>query len=111
MVTGDYNTAHHEIDIARPKSNKNSSGFLLIEREVLSNWEKEGWVDTFRSLHPNEPDHYTWWRQFGGMREANVGWRIDYIMASKSASKRLKDAFIWPNILGSDHCPIGVDID
>ena len=111
LVTGDYNTAHHEIDIARPKSNKNSSGFLLIEREVLSNWEKEGWVDTFRSLHPNEPDHYTWWRQFGGMREANVGWRIDYIMASKSASKRIKDAFIWPNILGSDHCPIGVDID
>ena len=83
----------------------------MVEREVLSNWEKEGWVDTFRSLHPGEPDHYTWWRQFGGMREANVGWRIDYIMASKSASKRIQDAFIWPEVMGSDHCPIGVDIE
>ena len=68
-------------------------------------------VDTFRALHPDQPDHYTWWRQWGGARERNVGWRIDYVLASPSAMERLKDAFIWPNERGSDHCPVGVDID
>ena len=79
-VLGDFNTAHH------------------------------GWVDTFRATHPDEPDHYTWWRQFGGAREKNVGWRIDYVYASTSAMRRVKEAFIWPDVLGSDHCPVGVDL-
>ncbi|HBX00146.1 MAG: exodeoxyribonuclease III [Gammaproteobacteria bacterium] len=109
-VLGDFNTAHHEIDLARPKGNRNASGFLSIEREMLTQVLSEGWVDTFRAAHPAEPDHYTWWRQFGGAREKNVGWRIDYVYASTSAMRRVKDAFIWPNVLGSDHCPVGVDL-
>lgn len=109
-VTGDYNTAHTEIDLARPKTNKKSSGFLPEERDELTRWLDAGWVDTFRHQHPNEPDHYTWWRQFGGAREANVGWRIDYVLASPGGAKRVRDAFIWPQVTGSDHCPIGVDI-
>jgi exodeoxyribonuclease-3 len=111
FVTGDYNTAHEEIDLARPKTNQQSSGFLPEERAEMSRWLAAGWVDTFRALHPQEPDHYTWWRQFGGARENNVGWRIDYVLASPSAFRKVKDAFIWPEITGSDHCPVGVDAD
>ncbi len=110
FVTGDYNTAHEEIDLARPKTNRKSSGFLAEERLVMSQWQEAGWVDTFRRQHPDEVGHYTWWRQFGGARENNVGWRIDYVFASPSAAKRVKNAFIWPDALGSDHCPVGVDI-
>ena len=110
LVAGDYNTAHTAIDLARPKSNAKTSGFLPEERAELSRWIEAGWVDTFRALHPEEPDHYTWWRQWGGARENNVGWRIDYVFASKSAAKRVTDAFIWPALLGSDHCPVGVDM-
>ena len=110
FVVGDYNTAHHERDIARPKSNVKSSGFLPAERQELSRWEDAGWVDTFRHQHPGEADHYTWWRQFGGARGDNVGWRIDYVFASKTAHRRVKDAFIWPQTFGSDHCPVGVDL-
>ena len=111
LVIGDFNTAHREIDLTRPKSNVKNSGFLPEERVELDRWLEAGWVDTFRALHPDQPDHYTWWRQWGGARERNVGWRIDYVLASPSAMKRLKDAFIWPNERGSDHCPVGVDID
>jgi exodeoxyribonuclease-3 len=110
FIVGDYNTAHAEIDLARPKTNKKVSGFLPEERDELTRWQDAGWIDTFRAQHPNEGDHYTWWRQFGGAREANVGWRIDYVLASSSASRRIKDAFIWPEVQGSDHCPVGVDL-
>ncbi len=110
FVTGDYNTAHEAIDLARPKTNTKSSGFLPEEREVISAWLEDGWVDTFRRQHPAEEGHYTWWRQFGGARANNVGWRIDYVLASPSAAKLVEDAFIWPDVLGSDHCPVGVDI-
>ena len=111
FVTGDYNTAHAAIDLARPKSNQKASGFLPEERAELDRWIAAGWVDVFRVLHPDEPDHYTWWRQFGGARQANVGWRIDYVFASPSAAKRVRQAFIWPQVMGSDHCPVGVDIE
>ncbi|MCZ6888721.1 MAG: exodeoxyribonuclease III [Gammaproteobacteria bacterium] len=110
FVVGDYNTAHEEIDLARPKSNHKSSGFLPEDRAEMSRWADAGWVDTFRARHPCEPDHYTWWRQWGGARENNVGWRIDYVLASPSGAKRVEDAFIWPEVAGSDHCPVGVDI-
>ncbi len=110
FVTGDYNTAHEEIDLARPKTNKKASGFLIEERDELTRWQAAGWVDTFRQRHADEPDHYTWWRQFGGARENNVGWRIDYVYASTSANKKVKDAFIWPDVMASDHCPVGVDV-
>ncbi len=110
FVAGDYNTAHEAIDLARPKGNLKSSGFLPEERLEITRWLDAGWVDTFRLLHPNEPDHYTWWRQFGGARENNVGWRIDYVIASPSGNGRVRDAFIWPEVFGSDHCPVGVDL-
>ena len=110
FVTGDYNTAHEEIDLARPKTNKKSSGFLPEERDEITRWLDEGWVDTFRAQHPGAPGHYTWWRQFGGAKENNVGWRIDYVLASNSGARRVQDALIWPHISASDHCPVGVDL-
>lgn len=111
FVMGDYNTAHTELDLARPKTNARTSGFLPIEREVLTIWLDAGWQDTFRHAHRGQPGHYTWWRQWGNAREDNVGWRIDYVLASPSAAKRVREAFIWPLVLGSDHCPVGVDVD
>ena len=111
LVIGDYNTAHRAIDLARPKANVTNSGFLPEERAEFDRWLEAGWVDAFRALHPDEPDHYTRWRKWGGARERNVGWRIDYVLASPAAMKRTHDAFIWPGERGSDHCPIGVDID
>ncbi len=110
FVVGDYNTAHGPIDLARPAANKKNSGFLPEERAELSRWLEAGWVDVFRQQHPGEPGHYTWWRQWGKARENNVGWRIDYVLASPSAARRVQDAFIWPELTGSDHCPVGVDI-
>ena len=110
FVMGDYNTAHEPIDLARPKTNNKSSGFLPEERAELSRWLEKGWVDIFRKRHPDEPGHYTWWRQWGDARTNNVGWRIDYVLASPSAARKVSDAFIWPEVLGSDHCPVGVDL-
>jgi exodeoxyribonuclease III len=110
LVMGDFNTAHCEIDLARPKDNRKNSGFLPEERAEIDRWIDAGWVDAFRALHPAEEGHYTWWRQWGGAREKNVGWRIDYIIASPSAMKRIDNAFIWPQVMGSDHCPVGVDV-
>jgi exodeoxyribonuclease-3 len=111
LVLGDYNTAHEEIDLARPKSNQKTSGFLPEERAELGRWLAAGWQDTFRARHPGEAGHYTWWAQWGGARQNNVGWRIDYVLASPAAARRVRDAFIWPHVAGSDHCPVGVDID
>ena len=110
LVIGDYNTAHEPIDLARPAANTKTSGFLPEERAELGRWLAAGWVDTFRAGHPGEPGHYTWWRQWGGARERNVGWRIDYVLASPAAARRVTDAFIWPQVTGSDHCPVGVDL-
>ena len=111
FVVGDCNTAHEAIDLARPKTNQKSSGFLPEERAELTRWLDAGWVDTFRAAHPGEAGHYTWWRQWGGARENNVGWRIDYVLASPGAARRVTDAFIWPQVQGSDHCPVGVDFN
>jgi len=111
FVIGDYNTAHEAIDLARPKTNEKTSGFLPEERAEFSRWLKAGWVDTFRARHRGEEGHYTWWRQWGDARANNVGWRIDYVLASPNAAKRVRDAFIWPHVKGSDHCPVGVDVD
>ncbi len=110
LVMGDYNTAHQPIDLARPKSNEKTSGFLPEERAELHRWLAAGWQDTFRARHPDEEGHYTWWLQWGGARANNVGWRIDYVLASPSAARRVRDAFIWPEVSGSDHCPVGVDL-
>ncbi|HAN30874.1 MAG TPA: exodeoxyribonuclease III, partial [Myxococcales bacterium] len=110
LVMGDFNTAHREIDLARPKSNRKTSGFLDIEREELERWLRSGWTDTFRHIHGDVVGAYTWWSQRGNCRQRNVGWRIDYVLASPSALPLLEDAFIWPEVMGSDHCPIGLDL-
>jgi exodeoxyribonuclease-3 len=110
FVMGDFNTAHADIDLARPDSNRKASGFLPEERAELTRWTDAGWVDTFRAKHPAATGHYTWWRQWGNARRDNVGWRIDYVFASPAAAKRVHRAFIWPQIMGSDHCPVGVDL-
>ena len=100
LVIGDYNTAHRAIDLARPQANVTHSGFLPEERAELDRWLDAGWVDAFRALHPEAPDQYTWWRQWGGARERNIGWRIDYVLASPAAMTRIHEAFIWPDETG-----------
>ncbi len=110
LVMGDFNTAHREIDLARPKPNRKTSGFLLEECAELDRWISGGWIDTFRRYEAG-PGHYSWWSQRFGVREKNIGWRIDYVLASPSAARFLRGAFIQPEVRGSDHCPIGVDLD
>jgi len=110
IVCGDYNTAHEEIDLARPKENRKVSGFLPMEREWLDRYENAGFVDTFRFLHP-EKIQYSWWSHFARSRERNVGWRIDYNFASTSLSSKIKKAEIHDHVTGSDHCPIMVELE
>jgi exodeoxyribonuclease-3 len=110
LVMGDFNTAHTEIDLARPKDNKKTSGFLPRERAELDRWLAAGWVDSFRHFEPG-PGHYSWWSQRMGARDRNVGWRIDYVLASPAAMRFVNHAFIERHVKGSDHCPVGVEID
>jgi len=110
VVCGDVNTAHTEIDIARPKENENSPGFMPIEREWVSKFVAHGYHDTFR-IFVAEPGHYTWWDMKTSARARNVGWRIDYFFVSDELRGRIKAAGIMPTIQGSDHCPITLEID
>jgi exodeoxyribonuclease-3 len=110
IVMGDFNTSHRDIDLARPKQNQKTSGFMPIEREELDRWLTTGWTDTFRHLHDGA-GHYTWWSQRFGVREKNIGWRLDMLLASPGAMPFLQRAFITKNQLGSDHCPTGIDLD
>jgi exodeoxyribonuclease III len=110
LVMGDFNTAHQEIDLARPKANVRTSGFTPIERQELDRWLRAGWVDTFRRFEPG-PGHYSWWSQRMGVRKKNIGWRIDYVLASENVLPHLRAAFLHPHVTGSDHCPAGVDLD
>jgi exodeoxyribonuclease-3 len=109
IFCGDVNTAHKEIDLARPKENEKISGFLPEEREWIDRIVDEGYIDTFR-LFNSEPDHYTWWDMKSRARDRNVGWRIDYFFVSESLRKNVKNAFIEPEIMGSDHCPVGIEL-
>jgi len=109
LVLGDFNTAHTELDLARPRENRTTSGFLPAERRELARWLAAGWVDTFRAFEPG-PGHYSWWSQRRGVRAKNVGWRIDYVLASPEAMRFVTGAFIERHITGSDHAPVGVDI-
>lgn len=111
LVMGDFNTAPTEIDLARPKQNTKTSGFLPEEREELARWLENGWVDTFRAMHGDEPGHYTWWSQRFGVREKNIGWRIDLVLASPGALPFVRNAAIHPDVRGSDHCPVSVELD
>jgi len=110
LVMGDFNTAHREIDLARPRQNRETSGFLPRERRALDRLLAAGWVDTFRRFEPG-PGHYSWWSQRMGVRERNIGWRIDYVLASTAAMRFVRGAFIQPDVHGSDHAPVGVDLD
>jgi exodeoxyribonuclease-3 len=109
VFCGDVNTAHREIDLARPKENVENSGFMPVERAWLDKITGLGWVDTFRDRHP-EPARYTWWDYKTRARERNVGWRIDYFFINKEKAGLVKDAFILPDVQGSDHCPIGIEL-
>lgn len=110
VVCGDVNTAHTEIDLARPKGNEENTGFLPQERAWVSKFISHGYVDTFRHAHPGEPDHYTYWDYKTGARARNVGWRIDYFFVNEKLLPKVRAAFILKNVLGSDHCPIGIEI-
>jgi exodeoxyribonuclease III len=111
IICGDYNTAHEKIDLARPKENEKISGFLRIERDWMDEYEKHGYIDTFRHFHKDKADEYTWWSMRTRARDRNVGWRIDYFYISTELLSNLKDAFILQDIHGSDHCPLGIVIE
>jgi exodeoxyribonuclease-3 len=110
LVMGDWNTAHREIDLAFPKANVNYSGFRPEERAEIDRWIGAGWIDAFRQFEPG-PGHYTWWSQRKTVRQRNIGWRIDFVLASPAAMPYVRSAFILPHVRGSDHCPIGLDLD
>lgn len=105
LVCGDFNTAHQPIDLARPKANEFTSGFLQVERDWLDRLHGHGFVDTFRHF-TKDPGHYTWWDMKTGARERNVGWRIDYFYATPDLMPRVLSSTIKPEVMGSDHCPI-----
>ena len=110
VVCGDFNAAHEEIDIARPKTNHHSAGFTDEERQGITNLINAELIDSFRYLHPNDV-RYTWWSHWGHARENNVGWRIDYFFVSKSLLPKLKSAEIYEEVLGSDHCPVSIELE
>ena len=109
IFCGDVNTAHNEIDLARPKENENVSGFLRIERDWLDKVVSLGYVDTFRHVH-NDVVKYSWWDLKSRARERNVGWRIDYFFATPEIMESITNTFILDEVMGSDHCPIGIEL-
>jgi exodeoxyribonuclease-3 len=106
VICGDVNTAHQEIDLAHPKANRKNTGFLPEECAWVSRLLDHGYRDVFRDRHPDEPGHYTWWSARMGVRERNVGWRIDYFFVSEELADRVVAARIHPQVMGSDHCPV-----
>ncbi len=110
IFCGDLNVAHKEIDLKNPKNNIRNAGFTAEERKGFDNIVSHGFIDTFRYFN-NEGDNYTWWSYMGGARSRNVGWRIDYFCVSDELKSKLSNAKIHPDILGSDHCPVSIEID
>lgn len=110
VLMGDLNIAPQPIDLARPKDNLKTSGFLPEERECLARCLSRGWVDAYRALHPGRVQ-YSWWSNRFGVREKNIGWRIDHVLVSPDLLPRVRRAFIWDQVRGSDHCPVGIDLD
>lgn len=111
ILCGDLNVAHKEIDLKNPKTNRMNAGFTDEERGKMTELLDAGFIDTFRYFYPDRTDAYSWWSYRGGARARNVGWRIDYFIASQSLASRLKDAAIYPDIAGSDHCPVELLLD
>ena len=108
VVCGDYNIAHQSIDLARPKANEKNTGFLPEERAILDRMSGDGWLDSFREYHPEEPEWYSYWDYFTRARERNIGWRIDYHWVTPELRSALKNAWISRDVEGSDHCPVGI---
>lgn len=110
IMCGDLNVAHKEIDLKNPKSNRGNAGFTDEEREKMTQLLKAGFTDSFRYLYPDKENAYSWWSYMGRAREKNVGWRIDYFIVSNDMKHKIKEATIYPQIMGSDHCPVGLEI-
>ena len=110
IMCGDLNVAHQEIDLKNPKTNRGNAGFTDEERSKMTELLEAGFVDSFRYLYPEKTDAYSWWSYMGRAREKNVGWRIDYFIVSEDMKKQIKEATIYPEIMGSDHCPVGLEI-
>ena len=111
VITGDYNTAHHPIDLANPKTNTKTTGFLPLEREWMTKFEEGGFTDLFRKFTPDENGHYTWWTYRNNCRERNIGWRIDYFFATEKFSSGVKSCSHLTEVLGSDHCPLQIEFN
>ena len=111
IMCGDLNVAHKEIDLKNPKTNTHNAGFTIEERNKMTELLDSGFVDTFRYLYPDKEDAYSWWSYMRKAREKNVGWRIDYFIVSESIKNKIKQANIYSEIMGSDHCPIGLEIE
>lgn len=111
IICGDLNVAHQEIDLKNPKTNRKNAGFTEEERGKMSEFLDNGFIDSFRYLYPNQTDAYTWWSYMAKARERNIGWRIDYFCLSERLNDQLQDAMIYPEIYGSDHCPVGITLN
>lgn len=111
ILCGDLNVAHNEIDLKNPSSNHHNAGFSDQERNKMTELLSNGYIDTFRYLYPDKKDAYTWWSYMFKSRERNAGWRIDYFIVSDSLKERIKESLIYSDILGSDHCPIGLEME
>lgn len=111
IMCGDLNVAHKEIDLKNPKNNRRNAGFTDEERNKMTELLEAGFIDTFRYLYPDKIDCYSWWSYMGHAREKNVGWRIDYFITSKEMSDKIKEAKIYSEVYGSDHCPVGLEIN
>ena len=111
VLCGDLNVAHKEIDLKNPKTNHMNAGFTDQEREKISRLLDSGFIDTFRHFYPDKKDEYSWWSYIGGARSRNAGWRIDYFLASKALEEKIKGAAIHQSVMGSDHCPVSLELD
>ena len=111
VLCGDLNVAHKEIDLKNPKSNRRNAGFTDEERNKMTELLNSGFTDSFRYLYPDKTDSYTWWSYMFKAREKNAGWRIDYFIVSKSIENKIKESYIFSEVMGSDHCPVGLEIE
>ena len=111
IISGDYNIAHTPIDLARPKENEGSAGYLPEERAWMDTFTKTGHIDTFRHFHPDQGSHYTWWTYRGGARQRNIGWRIDYHCVDSAFLPKITSSIIRPDVNGSDHCPVEINLN
>ena len=111
IMCGDLNVAHKEIDLKNPKTNTHNAGFTIEERNKMTELLDAGFIDSFRYLYPDKENAYSWWSYMRKAREKNVGWRIDYFIVSKDIKDKIKEASIYSDVMGSDHCPVGLEID